>query len=198
VRIEFESGTFQLFYLYFVFHWRIVFCLSRGVKVAGVAWRAAIRIMAGVGNLVQRTEDGRTGQVLGGWAIERSGDTVCGLHYAHGDEKHRFLGLLSLKTKVDGFLQFSLKISGDGFLGFASKPVVTVSPDLASKPVAWVSWFGPQNRSYGLVIWASKSLQRFLGLGLKIKEASVCQLCHKIDRGRMARDTRRDLVACFA
>jgi hypothetical protein len=30
-------------------------CLSCGVQVAGAAWRAAIRIMAGVGDLVQRT-----------------------------------------------------------------------------------------------------------------------------------------------
>jgi hypothetical protein len=34
---------------------------------------------------------------------------------------------LSLKTKVDGFLQFSLKTGGDGFSGLASKPVVMVS-----------------------------------------------------------------------
>jgi hypothetical protein len=26
----------------------------------------------------------------------------------------------------------------------------------------------------------------------------VCRLRHKIDRGRIAQDTRRDLVACFA
>jgi hypothetical protein len=29
--------------------------------------------------------DGRTGQVLGGWAVERSGDTVCSLHLARGE-----------------------------------------------------------------------------------------------------------------
>jgi hypothetical protein len=67
-------------------------CLSRGVEVAGVAWRASMRIMAGVGDLVQRTVDGRTGQVLDGWAIERSSGTVCGLHCAHGDEERKFLG----------------------------------------------------------------------------------------------------------
>jgi hypothetical protein len=48
--------------------------------------------MAGVGDLVQRTEDGRTGRVLGGRAIERLGDTVCGLHRACGDEEYEFLG----------------------------------------------------------------------------------------------------------
>jgi hypothetical protein len=38
--------------------------------------------MAEVGDLVQRTENGRTGQVLGGQTIERSGGAVCDLHYA--------------------------------------------------------------------------------------------------------------------
>jgi hypothetical protein len=32
-----------------------------------------------------------TGQILGGRTIERSGDTVCGLHYTHGDEECGFL-----------------------------------------------------------------------------------------------------------
>jgi hypothetical protein len=67
-------------------------CLSRGVQVAGAAWRAVMRIMAGVGDLLQRTEDGRTSQVLGGQAIERSGDIMCGLHRACGDEECGFLG----------------------------------------------------------------------------------------------------------
>jgi hypothetical protein len=34
---------------------------------------------------VQRTGDGRTGRVLGGRPIERSGGAVCGLHLARGD-----------------------------------------------------------------------------------------------------------------
>jgi hypothetical protein len=33
-----------------------------------------------------------TGRVLGGRMIERSGDTVCGLHRAQGDEECGFLG----------------------------------------------------------------------------------------------------------
>jgi hypothetical protein len=61
--------------------------LSRGVQVAGAAWRAVTRIMAGVGDLVQRTEDGRTGWVLGGRAVEKSGGAVCGLHLPRGDEE---------------------------------------------------------------------------------------------------------------
>jgi hypothetical protein len=50
-----------------------------------------MRIMTGVGNLVQRTRDGHTGWVLGGPMIERSGDAMRGLHCAHGDEERRFL-----------------------------------------------------------------------------------------------------------
>jgi hypothetical protein len=65
--------------------------LSHGVQVAGVAWRVAMRIMAGVGDLVQRTGDDHTGRVLGGRAIERSGGTMCGLHRARGDEERGFL-----------------------------------------------------------------------------------------------------------
>jgi hypothetical protein len=48
--------------------------------------------MAGVGDLVQRTEDGRAHLVLGGRVIERSGGTMCSLHRARGDEERGFLG----------------------------------------------------------------------------------------------------------
>jgi hypothetical protein len=51
------------------------------------------------------------GRVLGSRAIERSGDTVCGLYDAQGIEE-------------------------GGFLGLASKPRLMVSPGLASKLVA--------------------------------------------------------------
>jgi hypothetical protein len=59
--------------------------LSRSVQVAGAAWCAATRTVAGVGDFVQRTEDGHTGRILGGWAVKRSGGAVCGLHLARGD-----------------------------------------------------------------------------------------------------------------
>jgi hypothetical protein len=52
-----------------------------------------------------------TGQVLDDRMIKRSGDTVCGLHRAQGDEER-------------------------GFPGLASKPRSKISPSLASKPVA--------------------------------------------------------------
>jgi hypothetical protein len=66
-------------------------CLSRGVQVAGAAWRVETRIMAGVGDVVQKTGDGCTGQVLGNRAVERSGGAVYGLQRARGAEEHGFL-----------------------------------------------------------------------------------------------------------
>jgi hypothetical protein len=62
------------------------------VQVVGAAWRAVTRIVEGVGDLVQRIGDGRTGRVLGGQMIERSGGAVHGLHRARGDEEGGFLG----------------------------------------------------------------------------------------------------------
>jgi hypothetical protein len=95
------------------------------------------------------------------------------------------------------------------FSSLASKLVATVSPSLASNPAVGFL-IEPQNQggvrfpglglktgTSGLVIWASKSPRRFLGLALKTKWASVCQLHHKINGGRFARDTRRDLATCF-
>jgi hypothetical protein len=85
-------GQFYFVFLLSLFRSENRVCLSRGVQVSGVAWRAAMRIVTGVGDLVQRTGDGRTGRVLGGRAVERSGDIVCHLHRAHGDEERVFLG----------------------------------------------------------------------------------------------------------
>jgi hypothetical protein len=51
-----------------------------------------MKIMAGVGDLVQRTGDGHTCRVLDDRTIERSGDTVYDLHRARGDDEREFLG----------------------------------------------------------------------------------------------------------
>jgi hypothetical protein len=84
VRFEFESEIVSFFSFIFVSLENYV-CLSHGVQVAGAAWHAATRTMAGVGDLMQRTGDGRTGQILGGRAVERSGGAMCDLHRACGD-----------------------------------------------------------------------------------------------------------------
>jgi hypothetical protein len=87
-----NPGQFCFVYLLPLFRLKKRVCLSRGVQVVETAWRAAMRIVTGVGDLVQRTGDGRTSQVLGSRAIEGSGGSVCGLHRARGDEEHRFFG----------------------------------------------------------------------------------------------------------
>jgi hypothetical protein len=84
------------------------------------------------------------------------------------------------------------------FSDLALKLVVTVSPGLTSKPVVGFL-VEPQNQggggflglgletsSYSLVIYASKSPRRFLGLGLKTRWMMVCWLRLKTD-GRMQR-----------
>jgi hypothetical protein len=81
-----NPGEFYFVFLLSLFRLENRICLSRGVQVAGVACHAAIRIMAGVGDLVQMTGDGRTGRVLGGRTIERSSGAMCGLHRARGNE----------------------------------------------------------------------------------------------------------------
>jgi hypothetical protein len=118
----------------------------------------------------------------------------------------------SLASKLAGMVFSSLvsKLAATVFSSLASTLVATVSPGLASKPAVGFL-VEPQNQggggfsglglkigSSGLVIWASKSPRQFLGLGVKTKWASLCRLCHKIDGGRSARDTRRDIAACFA
>jgi hypothetical protein len=94
VRFEFESGIVLFYFVFLLSLFRSDnrVCLSRDVQEAGAAWRAAMRTVTGVGDLVQRTGDGRTGRVLGGRAVEKSGGVVCGLHLARGDQKRGFLG----------------------------------------------------------------------------------------------------------
>jgi hypothetical protein len=82
---ELEFGIVYFIFPLSLFRLENRVCLSRAVQVAGAAWRVATRIVTGVGDLVQRIDDGYTGQVLGGRAVERSDDAVCGLHLARGD-----------------------------------------------------------------------------------------------------------------
>jgi hypothetical protein len=84
-RFEFESGIVRFVFLLLLFRSENRVCLSRGVQVAGAAWCIATRTVAGIGDLMQRTRDGRTGWVLGSRAVEKVGDALCGLHLARGD-----------------------------------------------------------------------------------------------------------------
>jgi hypothetical protein len=101
-------------------------CLSRGVQVTGVTWRTVTRIMAGVGDLIQRIREDQAqvrysvARRLRGWD-----DTVCGLHRAQVDEEHKFLGLAS-KSRSTACQWFGLKTTRTGFPVWASKPVAAV------------------------------------------------------------------------
>jgi hypothetical protein len=118
--------------------------------VAGATWRAATRIVTGVGDLVQRTGDGRTGWKLDGRVIERSGGIVCGLYRARGDEEREFLGWAS-KPRSTICQWFGLKTTGTICKWFDLKTTQIVSHR-----------FGPQNRWRRFVSGlTSKSLGRF-------------------------------------
>jgi hypothetical protein len=125
------------------------------------------------------------------------------------NQGRHFVSGLASKPAAIVFAGLASKPVATVFSSLASKLVATVSPGLASKPEVGFL-VEPQNQGgggfpglghktgiSGLVIWATKSPRRFLGLGLKTKWASVCQLCHKNDGRRSAWDTRRDLVACL-
>jgi hypothetical protein len=142
---EFESGIFRLSYT--------IIC-SCGESCLLVSWCVGDRCdMVGSDKDLRRSrrpnaEDrvwSSTGRVLAGRTIERTGDIVCGLYCAQGDEEREFLGS-------------------------ASKPRLRISPSLASKLVTTVLMVCPQNHSLGfpglglktdscgLVIWPTKSL----------------------------------------
>jgi hypothetical protein len=90
-------------------------CLSRGVQVAGAAWRAAMRIMVGVGDLVQRTSDGQAqaGYSVAGWLRGRV--TLCAVCTMHKE------------MRSAGFLDWPQN-QGRWFVsGLASKPHGRVS-----------------------------------------------------------------------
>jgi hypothetical protein len=128
---EFESMIFWIFYP--------IIC-SCGELCLLVSWCVGDRC-----NMASSDEDlGRsrrpgaedrgwssTSRVLGGWTIERSGDTMCGRHRAQRNEEHRFLG-------------------------WASKPRSAGFSVWASKSAATVWWFESQNHRDGFLFWASK------------------------------------------
>jgi hypothetical protein len=138
------------------------------VQVVGVAWREAMRIVIGVGDLVQRTGDDRTGRVLSGQTIGWSGDVGCvctvyvetrsvGFLVEPQNQGRWFVTSLASKT----LRQFSLIWSQNWWVGFPS--------------------LGLKTGGYGLVIWTTKSPRRFLNLCLKIKQAMFSLLRHETD-----------------
>jgi hypothetical protein len=115
-----------------------------------------MRIVAGVGDLVQRIGDGRTSRILGDWTIGRSVDAVSTLHHSRTDEERGFLGCASKpkwdglsvvwpQNHWDGFLWFDLKTGGDSFLWFGLK--------IGGNSFFW---FSLKTGGDGFSVWASK------------------------------------------
>jgi hypothetical protein len=105
---------------------------------------------------------------------------------------------LASKSDATVFSGLASKSVATVFSSLASKLVATVSSGLASKPAVGLL-VKPQNQdggeffglglktdSSGLVIYVLKSPRWFLSLNLKIKQDSICRLCHKADGGRSA------------
>jgi hypothetical protein len=127
-------------------------CVSRGVQVAGAAWRAVMRIMAGVGDLVQRIMDGQAyvRYSMAGWSRDKV--TPCEVCIMHEE------------TMSAGFLVESQNKGRQFISGLSSKPLGWFSrlgaqnrqlrfSDLCLKITAVVSWFVPQNQvGYGLSV----------------------------------------------
>jgi hypothetical protein len=172
LRFEFESSTFRLFYLYSLFHWRIVLLVSWCVgRRCGMVYNdkdrgRSRRPGAEDQGWSHRSDTRWPGDREVGWRCVRSAPCTC-----RWEARVSWLGL---KTKVDSLWVVWPQTHSDGFLSLDLK-----------------------TGSSGLVIWVSKLPRWFLGLGLKIKQASVCRLHHKTDGGRSAQDTSGDLVTCF-
>jgi hypothetical protein len=66
-----------------------------------------------------------TGWVLGGQMIESSGDGVCDLYRAHGDEERGFPDLASKPRSIIS-LSLASKLVATGFLVWTSKPIAMV------------------------------------------------------------------------
>jgi hypothetical protein len=105
---------------------------------------------------------------------------------------------LASKPAATVFTSLTLKLVATVFFDLASKPAVGFLVEHQNQGGGGFPGLGLKTGSSGLVSWASKSPRWFLGLSFKIKQASVCRLRHKTDRGRLARDTRRDLAVCLA
>jgi hypothetical protein len=115
-----------------LFHLENHVCLSHGVQVAGAAWPVVMRIVTGVGDLMQTTGDGRTGQVLGSWE-SRGQVALCAVCTVHGE------------TRSTGFLVEPQNQGAQFVSGLASKSFRRFVSGLTSKPLVRFLPVWPQN-----------------------------------------------------
>jgi hypothetical protein len=144
------------------------------VQVAGAAWQAAMRIMAGVGDLVQRTGDG---QAQVGYSVAM----VCNVHK---------------EMSSVGFLVWPQNHGLRFVSGLASKPLGWVSrfmpqnrllrfDNLGLKITVTVSWFEPQNQAgYGLLVAPQNRWEDEDSAGHASRSSGL--LCVKASRARVS------------
>jgi hypothetical protein len=99
---------------------------------------------------------------------------------------------LASKSAATVFNSLTSKLVATIFSGLATKPVVGFLVEPQNQGGGGFPVLGLKTGSAGLVIWASKSPRRFIGLGLKTKQTSVCRLRHKTDE-RGWRGTRVEI-----
>jgi hypothetical protein len=80
-----------------------------------------------------------------------------------------FLAVWLQKPVATVFTSLASKLVATVFLGLALKPVVGFLVEHQNQGGGGFISLGLKSGSSGLVIWASKSPRRFLGLGLKTK-----------------------------
>jgi hypothetical protein len=143
--------------------------ISFGESCLLIPWRAAGRCGMACSN-EDHGRSRRPGAEDCGWL----GDQEVGWHCVWSApcmwRQRVLISWLSLKTRVNGLWVVWPQNHSDDFLQFGPKTGGDRFPGL-----------GLKTGNYGLMIWASKSPRRFLGLGLKTKWASVYRLCHKTD-----------------
>jgi hypothetical protein len=107
--------------------------LSRGVQVAGATWRATMRIVARVGDLVQRIRDGQT--QVGYLVTGRSGGwvTLCAVCIIHM-KMRSVIFLIEPQNQCQRFFDLGLKTDSFSLVVCASKsPRRFLSLDLKTK-----------------------------------------------------------------
>jgi hypothetical protein len=110
--------------------------------VEGAAWQAATRIMAGVGDLVQRTGDGQAqvGHSVARWS--RGGVMLCAVYTVH-KEKRSVGFLVEPQNQCQRFVSgLASKLLGLFVSGLASKSLERFVSGLVSKPLGQFPRFG--------------------------------------------------------
>jgi hypothetical protein len=148
-RFEFESRKCRLFYLYLSCVENHV-CLSHGMQVIGAAWWVATRIVAVVGELVQKTRDGQAQVGYLVVVLSRGWLMLCAVCTVHMETRSVDF-LVEPQNQGRRFLPVWPQNRWIRVSRFGPQNRWRRFDQLGLKIIAVVSWFGPQNQEgYGL------------------------------------------------